>query len=90
LARPSAVDNFRVNARRPRRVVDVTATLEAISTVAEILTRHGPLHKDEIAQHFRDRGMDDPDAAFQWSMLEIDCPARQLVDDRCVWLPAGA
>jgi hypothetical protein len=63
--RPSAVDNFRVNARRPRRVVDVAATLEAISTLAEILTQHGPLHKDEIAQDCRDRGMDDPDSAIQ-------------------------
>jgi hypothetical protein len=76
-----------VNARRPRRVVDVAATLEAISTLAEILTQYGPLHKDEIAQHCRDRGMDDPDSAIQWNLLEIDCPARQLVDDRWVWLP---
>ena len=85
---PSAVDNFRANARRPRRVVDVAATLDVISTVAEILTQHGPLHKDEIAQHFRDRGMDDLDSALQWNVLEMDCPARQLVDDRWVWLPA--
>ena len=77
-----------MNARRPRRVVDVAATLDAISTLAEILTQHGPLHKDEIAQHLRDRGMDDPDSALQWNVLEMDCPARQLVDDRWVWLPA--
>jgi hypothetical protein len=31
----------------------------------QILTQHGPLHKDEIAQHCRDRGMDDPDSAIQ-------------------------
>ena len=66
----------------------MAATLEAISTLAEILTQHGPLHKDEIAQHCRERGMDDPDSAMQWNMLEMDCPARQLVDDRWVWLPA--
>src|SRR5258707_4789191 len=88
LVRPSAVDNFRVNARCARRVVDVAATLEAISTLAEILTHHGPLHQDEIAQHCRERGMDDPDSAIQWNLLEMDCPARQLVDDRWVWLPA--
>ena len=82
------MDNFRANARRPRRVVDVAATLDAISTLAEILTQHGPLHKDEIAQHLRDRGMDDLDSALQWNVLEMDCPARQLVDDRWVWLPA--
>ena len=82
------MDNFRVKARRPRRVVDVAATLDVIATLAEILTQHGPLHKDEIAQHLRDRGMDDPDSALQWNVLEMDCPARQLVDDRWVWLPA--
>ena len=66
----------------------MAATLDVISTLAEILTQHGPLHKDEITQHFRDRGMDDPDSAIQWNLLEMDCPARQLVDDRWVWLPA--
>ena len=81
------MDNFRARARRPRRVVDVAATLEAIATLAEILTHHGPLHKDEIAQHLRDRGMDDPESALQWNVLEMHCPARQLVDDRWVWLP---
>jgi hypothetical protein len=58
LARPSAVDEFRVIARRPRRVVDVVATLDAISTLAGLLTQLGPLRKDEIAQHRRDSGMD--------------------------------
>ncbi len=66
----------------------MAATLDVISTLAEVLTQHGPLHKDEIAQHLRDHGMDDPDSAIQWNMLEMDCPARQLVDDRWVWLPA--
>ena len=87
-ARLVAVDNFRAKVQRPRRVVDVAATLDAISTLAEILTQHGPLHKDEITQHCRERGMDDPDSAIQWNLLEMDCPARQLVDDRRVWLPA--
>ena len=82
------MDNFRALARRLRRVVDVAATLDAIATVAEILTQHGPLQKDAIAQHLRERGMDDPDSLLQWNVLEMDCPARQLVDDRWVWLPA--
>jgi SEC-C motif len=69
-------------------VVDVAATHDMIATLAEILTEHGPLHKDELTQHLRDRGMDDPDSAIQWNLLEMDCPARQLVDDRWVWLPA--
>ena len=87
-ARLSAVDNSRVQARRPRRVVDVAATLDAIAILEGVLTQHGPLHKDEIKQHARDRGMDDLDSALQWNLLEMDCPARQLVDDRWVWLPA--
>lgn len=66
----------------------MAATLEEISTLAEILTQYGPLHKDELAKHLRDRGMADPDSAIQWNLLEMDCPARQLVDDRWVWLPA--
>ena len=74
--------------RRPRRVVDVAARLDAIAIIEKVLTQHGPLHEDEIKQHARDRGMDDLDSALQWNLLEMDCPARQLVDDRWVWLPA--
>ena len=66
----------------------MAATLDAVATVGELLAQHGPLHKDEITRHLRDRGMDDPDSALQWNLLEMDCPARQLVDDRWVWLPA--
>ena len=69
-------------------VVDVAATLDTISILAELLTQHGPLGKDEITQHLRDRGIADADSVLQWSVLEIDCPVRQLVDDRWVWLPA--
>jgi hypothetical protein len=82
------VDKFRVKARGARTVVDVAATLEVIALLAEVLTQHGPLRKDEITQHARDRGMDDLDSALQWNLLEIDCPARQLTDDRWVWLPS--
>ena len=32
--------------------------------------------------------MDDPNSTIQWNLLEMDCPARQLVNDRWVWLPA--
>lgn len=66
----------------------MAATLDAIATLAEILTQYGPLPKDEITQHLRDRGIADPGSAWQWNLLEMDCPARQLVDDRWVWLPA--
>jgi tetratricopeptide (TPR) repeat protein len=69
-------------------VVGVPATLDEIATIAELLTQHGPLRTDELARHLRERGMDDPDSTIQWNLLEMDCPARQLVDDRWVWLPA--
>jgi tetratricopeptide (TPR) repeat protein len=68
-------------------VIDVAAKLDAIATLAEILTQYGPLAKDEITHHLRDRGIADPESAWQWNLLEMDCPARQLVDDRWVWLP---
>ena len=77
-----------MQARRPRRVVDVAATLDAIALIEGVLVQYGPLHKDEITQHARDHGVDDLDSALQWNLLEMDCPARQLVDDRWVWLPA--
>jgi len=66
----------------------VPATLDEIATIAELLTQYGPLRTDELARHLRDRGMDDPDSTIRWNLLEMDCPARQLVDDRWVWLPA--
>ena len=67
---------------------DVAAKLDAIATLEEILTQYGSLTKDEITHHLRDRGIADPESTWQWNLLEMDCPARQLVDDRWVWLPA--
>ena len=66
----------------------MAATLDAIAILEDVLTQHGPLHKDEITQHLRNSGIADPESAWQWNTLEMDCPARQLVDDRWVWLPA--
>lgn len=57
------------------------ATLEAI------LTEHGPLHEDDIARRLRDAGVADPDAVLQELHYEMAFPARQLVDDRWVWVP---
>lgn len=53
----------------------------------KLLAEHGPLHEDDIAQRLRDAGVADRDAALQTLHVEIDVPARQLVDDRWVWLP---
>jgi hypothetical protein len=66
----------------------VAPKLDAIATLAEILTEHGPLTEDELAHHLRDRGVADPETAWQWNTLEMECPARQLVDARWVWLPS--
>ncbi len=56
-------------------------------TLAGILTEHGPLPQDDIARRLRERGVADPDAVLQQPQLEIEFPARQLVDERWVWLP---
>lgn len=60
---------------------------DAIGTVASILTEHGPLDDDNLAQRLRDRGVADPETALKIVLDEIEYPARQLVDDRWAWLP---
>ena len=56
-------------------------------TLVRILAEHGPLDEDGIARRLRDSGVADPDAVLDEVLDEIECPARQLVDDRWVWLP---
>lgn len=65
------------------KVVAVAEAFGAIETLARILAEHGPLHEDDIAARLRDGGVADPDQVLD----ETECPARQLVDDRWVWLP---
>jgi tetratricopeptide (TPR) repeat protein len=55
--------------------------------VERILTEHGPLHEDDIEQRLRGSGVADPDSLLEAVLDELDCPARQLVDDQWVWLP---
>lgn len=52
-----------------------------------ILTHHGPLAEDDIAVRLRAAGVADPDTVVRALGLETEGPARQLVDDRWVWLP---
>ncbi len=59
---------------------------DAMRTLARILAEHGPLHEDDIARRLRDSGVADPDTLLD-VLDETECPARQLVDDRWVWLP---
>lgn len=58
-----------------------------MQTVARILTEHGPLDEDEIGRRLRESGVADPDDVLNKIRIEIEFPARQLVDDRWVWLP---
>lgn len=60
---------------------------DAMRTLARILAEHGPLHEDDIARRLRDTGVADPDTLLDDVLDETECPARQLVDDRWVWLP---
>jgi hypothetical protein len=66
-------------------VVAVAKAFDPIQTLAKILA-DGPLHVDDITSRLRDAGEADPDTVLD-VLYEIDCPARQLVDDRWVWLP---
>lgn len=70
------------------RVVAVTDAFTGSETLARILTEHGPLDADDIAARLRDDGVADADAVLAQVLDEIQCPARQLVDERWVWLPA--
>ena len=45
------------------------------------------MHEDDIARRLRDSGVADPDMVLDDALDETDCPARQLLDDRWVWLP---
>ncbi|MBS9535476.1 SEC-C domain-containing protein [Mycobacterium sp. M1] len=56
--------------------------------LSEILTEHGPLDEDAIAQHARDADSADPARIIRRLRLGIDVPTGQLVDGRWVWLPA--
>jgi hypothetical protein len=65
----------------------VPEALDPIKTLETVLAEHGPLHEDDIAQRLRDSGVADPDTALDQVLDEMACPARQLVDERWVWLP---
>jgi hypothetical protein len=65
----------------------VVTVADANPTLARILAEHGPLHEDDITRQLQDSGVVDPDAAIDELRYETTYPARQLVDDRWVWLP---
>ena len=60
---------------------------DPMRTLGRILAEHGPLHEDDIARRLRDSGVADPDTLVDEILDETECAARQLVDDRWVWLP---
>jgi SEC-C motif len=65
----------------------VAEAFDAMRTLAGILAEHGPLHEGDIARRLRDSRVADPDTLLDEVLDETICPARQLVDDRWVWLP---
>lgn len=74
-------------AGRCPRVADVAEALDAVEFLATMLTEHGPLEEDDIAQRFQDSGVADPDDVLDVLLDETSSQARQLLDDRWVWLP---
>jgi len=77
--------------RRTGPVPSLTAMTEPfdpIGSLSRILTAHGPLHEDVMAEYLRDAGVADPDRVVRRLHLEIDIPAKQLPDGRWLWLPA--
>jgi SEC-C motif len=69
-------------------VVAVAEAFEPMRDLARVLAEHGPLREDDIARRLRDAGVADPEAVMDEVLDEIECPARPLLDDRWVWLPA--
>jgi tetratricopeptide (TPR) repeat protein len=65
----------------------VTAALNPITTLVQILTEHGPLPEDDVVQRLRAAGVADPDDVLDELIDEIGSAASELLDDRWVWLP---
>ncbi|MEB3062612.1 SEC-C domain-containing protein [[Mycobacterium] zoologicum] len=66
----------------------MTEPFDPVGPLSRILTAHGPLHEDAIAEYLRESGVADPARALRRLHLEIDIPAGQLPDGRWLWLPA--
>jgi len=69
-----------------RRVFAVTQSVDVAATISRILTEHGPLDEDDVIARIRAEGVD-PEKIPGPTINEMMCPARQLTDDRWVWLP---
>ncbi|WP_024440939.1 SEC-C domain-containing protein [Mycobacterium sp. UM_WGJ] len=61
--------------------------LDPLGALSKILTKHGPLGEDDIADYLRDAGVADPARVLRRLHLEIDIPVGQLTDGRWAWLP---
>jgi hypothetical protein len=68
-------------------VIAVAEAFEPMWALERILA-DDPLNEDDIARRLRDSGVADPDLVLDHVLNDTDCLARQLVDDRWVWLPA--
>ncbi|OBK14524.1 zinc-binding protein [Mycobacterium asiaticum] len=68
-------------------MVAVLQSLSPVETIAAMLAEHGPLPEHDVARRLRDAGVSDVEPVLTALRIEIHCPARQLVDDRWIWLP---
>lgn len=71
----------------PGRVAAVADAFDAVEFLAAMLTEHGPLDEDDIAQRFQESGVADADDVLDVLLDETRSQASQLLDDRWVWLP---
>ncbi len=70
------------------KVSTVTDSPDAVATLAAILTEHGPLDAEDIAERLDEAGIRDADHVIEDYLDEYSCPAAELPDERWVWLPA--
>ena len=64
----------------------MTQAFDSVAAISRILTEHGPLDEDDVIARIRAEG-EDPEKGPGPVINEMLCPARQLTDDRWVWLP---
>ena len=62
---------------------------DPMQTLAQILAENGPLDEDDIVRRLQDGGVVDAEDVVDRLLDETDCPARQLLDERWLWLPAA-
>lgn len=62
--------------------------LDPVGVLERILTEHGPLNEADLEDRLLAEGVPNPTSGRGGVLDEMTSPARQLIDDRYVWLPA--